>query len=471
MIKFKPVKIYNEIRMKKIVLLLIGLGASSSVLSSNLIDVYQQARQTNPTLRAAESTRNAAYSSVSASRASLLPQIGLSANYAHGSGYREADGQRSKSGSLGLSLSQSLFDYNAWKSLDISQQQASLQDINYQVQEQTFILTIANAYFGVLSSLDNLEYTKAQLNAFKRQMQEAKQKYDVGLVAITDVQNAKANYDLTRAELVSATNDLHNSLETLREQSGVFYDVLSTIDTKKFKTNTPADLNQLLPLARTNNLQLISSRLSVDLAKEGINLAQSGYYPTISLQASTALSKSQSYGTGFNRDTASVLNSSYMSSNTITGQNTVGVSLSMPIFSGGSTWAQTDKAKYDYLTSTEQLEASDRSVINSVSSYYNNVNAYMSAVAAYEQAVISARSSLSATESGYSVGTRTIVDVLTATTQLYSALKNLSSARYSYLLSTLQLKQATGSLVSDDLIVINDMLTMDKNIVKELTQQ
>lgn len=447
--------------MRKITLLLIALGLSSSAFAADLVEVYQQAKETNPTLKSAQATRDAAYSAVSISRASLLPQIGLSASYAHGSGYRESDGAKSKTGSLGLSLSQSLFDYSAWKSLDVSQQQASLQDINYQSQEQNFILTIANAYFNVLSALDNLEYTKAQMNAFKRQMDEAQQKYDVGLVAITDVQNAKANYDLTRAELVSAINNLHNSLEALREQSGIFYNELSAINTKKFKTAQPNPLDKLLNLAQHNNLQLLSARLSVDLAKQGIRLAQAGHLPKVTLQASTALAKSDNYGT----------NDSPISryGNTITGQNSIGVSVSMPIFSGGSVWAQTDKAQYEYLSSTEQLEASDRSVINSVNSYYNNVNAAITAISAYEQAVISARSSLSATESGYNVGTRTIVDVLTATTQLYNSLKNLASARYNYLLSGLQLKQAAGTLTSDDLITINNILSINKNIASELT--
>lgn len=449
--------------MKKIAFLVTALGLSTSVLASDLVEVYLQARATNPTLKSAEASRDAAYSSVSISRASLLPQIGLTASYAHGSGYRDMDDRKTKNGSLGLSLSQTLFNYNSWKALDISQQQASLQDINYQSQEQIFILTIANAYFSVLTALDNLEYTKAQMGAFKRQVDEARQKYNVGLVAITDVQNAKANYDLTRAELVSATNGLHNSLESLREQSGIFYEELSAINTKKFKTAQPSQIDSLLSLAKNNNLQLLSARLSVDLAKQGIRLAQSGHLPTITLQASTTLAKSQNYGTGYSAD-----NTTYSSTDQFTGQNSIGVSVSMPIFSGGSVWAQTNKAEYDYLSSTEKLEANDRSVTNNVNSYYNNVNASIIAISAYEQAVISAKSSLNATESGYKVGTRTIVDVLTATTQLYNSLKNLSSARYNYLLSTLQLKQAAGTLTSDDLITINDILDSNKDIIKEL---
>lgn len=450
--------------MKEWLFLFISGCLSTSALAADLTAVYRQSQETNPTLKAAAATRDAAYSSVSVTRANLLPQLGLSANYGHTSGYREADGSRSKNGSLGASLSQSLFDYSRWKSLDITQKQASLQDISYQSQEQIFVLTIASAYFNVLSALDNLDYTKAQLAAFKRQMEEAQQKYDVGLVAITDVQNAKANYDLTRAQLVTSVNSLNNALESLREQSGVFYDEIATLNTKKFKTESLQSLDQFLALAKNNNLQLLSSRLSVDIARENVSLARSGHLPTISLQGSSTLTKAQNYG--YNNDYTV-----YNSTNKITGGNTIGVSVSLPIFSGGSVLAQTDQAKYNYISSSEQLEANDRTIINNVNTYYNNVNASVIAIGAYEQAVASAKSSLNATESGYSVGTRTIVDVLNATTQLYSALKNLSSARYDYLLSVLQLKQASGILTSADLDAINPMLDLEKNIASELVQR
>lgn len=440
--------------MKKVLPLIISLLLAPSAFAENLIQVYQQARETNPDLKSSMAEKEKAYSAITEQRSSLLPQLGLSASYGLYHGYREGDGVNNKKGNLGLSLQQSVFNYANWKKLDIAKQQASVADIAYQANEQALILNTATSYFNVLRTIDTLSYVDAQKKAIYRQLEQTRQKHKVGLVAITDVQNAQANYDLTIAEQVTSLNDLNNALEDLRQVSGRFYANLATINIKTFKTERPTHISQLLKQSENSNLELLTARLSRDVAKEQIRLAQSGHMPTIALNASTGLNKNESYG-----DKANTRNPhKYGHNNSITGQNSIGISFDLPIFTSGATMSQVDQAQYNYVSFSEKLESTNRSVINKVRSSYNNISAAISSIRAYEQSVVSARSSLDATESGYEVGTRTIVDVLTATTQLYDSKKKLANSKYDYLISLLQMKSAIGTLTADDLIKLNNML-------------
>lgn len=442
--------------MKKVLPLLVSLIIAPSAFAENLIQVYEQTRQTNPDLKSALANKEKAYAAISGERASLLPQLGLSASYSLSHGYRENDDVNGKSGNLGLSLSQSLFNYSYWKNLDISKQQASITDIAYQSQEQTLILTASTYYFNVLKALDALSFIEAQKKSIYRQLEQVRQQHKVGLVAITDVQNAQANYDLTIANEVSAINDLNNALENLRQVSGRFYSNLASIDTQLFKTEKPVAVNKLLQQSENLNLDLLTARLSRDVAKEQIRLAEAGHMPTLTLNASTGLSKSQSYGDNTNN------------SNRITGANTIGISFDLPIFSGGATMSKVEQAQYNYVSFSEQLEKANRQVINSVRSSYNNITSAISSIKAYEQSVVSAQSSLDATESGYEVGTRTIVDVLSATTTLYNTKKQLSDAKYDYLISVLTLKNAIGTLDANDLVQLNKMLGKDTSVLANI---
>lgn len=437
--------------MKKTLTFLIGLTLSQAVFAENLVQVYEQAKETNPDLRSSLADKDKAYSAISGSRASLLPQVGLSASYGVTHGRRDNSGEKSKSGNLyQVTLSQSIFNFANWKNLDITKKQASIADITYQYQGQTLILNTSVAYFNVLKALDALSFIEAQKKAIGRQLEQTQQQHQVGLVAITDVQNAKANYDLTVAQQVNALNDLNNAIEDLRQVSGRFYSQLASINTKTFKTEMPTQIGALLKQSETSNLNLLTMKLNQDIARDQIKLAQSGYMPTASVDASTNLNKTDRYG---KQTSPSVPNGTKYS-----GSNYVGVSVSMPIFSGGATMSQVEQAQHNFVSFSEKLESTNRSVINQVRSSYNNISSSISAIKAYQQAVVSAESSLEATTSGYQVGTRTIVDVLNATTQLYSSKRNLSDAKYTYLTSLLQLKYAVGTLTADDLVYLNNML-------------
>ncbi|MHA7848551.1 outer membrane channel protein TolC [Serratia sp. D1N4] len=435
--------------MKKLLPLLIGLslgGFSAMSQAENLLQVYKQARESNPDLRKTAADRDAAFEKISEARSPLLPQLGLSAGYSHSNGFRDANGVNSNATSGSLALTQTIFDMSKWRALTLQEKTAGISDVTFQTASQKLILDTATAYFNVLQAIDSLSYVQANKLAVYRTLDQTTQRFNVGLVAITDVQNARSNYDTVLANEVTARNNLDNAVESLRQITGTFYPELASLNTDKFSTQRPDAVNNLLKEAEKRNLSLLSARLSQDLAREQIKSAETGYMPTVDVSASTGITNTRNSG------------SNNPSPNSDNGQNQVGVSLNLPLYNGGVTNSRVQQAQYNFVGASEQLESAHRSVVQTVRSSFNNVSASVSSINAYKQAVISAQSSLDATEAGYEVGTRTIVDVLNATTTLYNAKQQLSSARYSYLINQLNIKSALGTLNENDLMMMNGVL-------------
>ncbi|WP_313141575.1 outer membrane channel protein TolC [Leclercia sp.] len=441
--------------MKKLLPILIGLsltGFSALSQAEDLIQVYKQARLSNPELRKSAADRDAAFEKINEARSPLLPQLGLGADYTYNNGYRDANGIDSNVTSGSLQLTQTLFDMSKWRTLSLQEKAAGIQDVTYQTDQQTLILNTATAYFRVLSAIDTLSYIEAQKQAIYRQLDQTTQRFNVGLVAITDVQNARSQYDSVLANEVTARNDLDNAVEQLRQVTGNYYPQLASLNVERFKTDKPQAVNALLKEAENRNLSLLQARLNQDLAREQIRQAQDGHLPTLSLNASTSVSNTSYSGSR----TSGAQGGQYSDSDV--GQNKIGLSFSLPIYQGGQVNSQVKQAQYNFVGASEQLESAHRSVVQTVRSSFNNVNASISSINAYKQAVVSAQSSLDASEAGYSVGTRTIVDVLDATTTLYNAKQQLSNARYNYLINQLNIKSALGTLNEQDLLALNGAL-------------
>ena len=457
--------------MKKLLPILIGLsltGFSAMSQAENLLQVYQQARLGNPELRKSAADRDAAFEKINEARSPLLPQLGLGADYTYSNGFRDNNGINSNATSASLQLTQTLFDMSKWRALSLQEKSAGIQDVTYQTDQQTLILNTATAYFNVLSAIDSLSFTEAQKQAIYRQLDQTTQRFNVGLVAITDVQNARSQYDSVLANEVTARNNLDNALESLRQVTGNYYPELASLNVDNFKTDKPQAVNALLKEAENRNLALLQARLSQDLAREQIRQAQDGHLPTVGLTASTGVSDTSYSG--------SKTNSSAQYDDSNLGQNKIGLNFSLPLYQGGMVNSQVKQAQYNFVGASEQLESAHRNVVQTVRSSFNNVNASISSINAYKQAVVSAQSSLDAMEAGYSVGTRTIVDVLDATTTLYNAKQQLSSARYNYLINQLNIKSALGTLNEQDLQMLNSTLgkpvsTTPESVAPENPQQ
>lgn len=441
-------------------------GFSTASQAEDLLQVYQKAKDSNPELRKSLAERNQAFEKINEARGSLLPQLGLGASADYKSGYRDARDTESNSIGASLTLTQSVFNMALWRQLNIQEKTAGMSDVTYQTSQQKLILDTATAYFDVLRAIDSLSFIEAQKEQVYRQLDQTTQRFNVGLVAITDVQNARANYDSVLAQEVAGRNQLDNALEKLRQVSGIYYINLASLNIGRFSTTSPDSIEKLLKDAEERNLSLLSARLGQDLARENIRLAQSGHLPTVDLNASTGVSNSHSHD--HRADALAGHSNSY------SGQNSIGLSVSIPLYTGGRTSSQVEQAQYGFTSASEQLESVYRSIVQIARSSYNNISASISSIKAYQQVVVSAQSSLDATEAGYQVGTRTIVDVLNATTTLYDAKQKLSNARYDYLINQLNIEYARGTLNENDLIQLNNALgaeisTSPDSIIRPLT--
>ena len=435
--------------MKKLLPLFISAalgGLSTQVSADTLAEIYDQAKENDPTLLSAAAQRDAAFEAVTSSRATLLPQINLTAGYNLTRGEKESSNGTTdtdvNSLTAGIGFSQQLYNRTSWITLDTAEKSARQQDASYAAIQQALILRVATAYFDVLRAQDNLEFVQAEKAAVGRQLEQTKQRFEVGLSAITDVHDAQAQYDSVLADEVLAQNTLTNSYEGLREITGQSHSELYVLDTDRFSaTKTQAAIDALVEEAQQKNLSLLSARIAQDVAKDNISLQSSGHLPSLTLDGGysyTDLDKS-----------------AYDSTNGTTNDFNIGLNLSVPLYTGGATTSLTKQAEFNYVAASQQLEATYRSVVKDVRAFNNNISASIGALRAYEQTVVSAKSALEATEAGFDVGTRTIVDVLDSTRRLYDANKNLSNARYDYILSVLQLRQAVGTLSEQDILDIN----------------
>jgi outer membrane protein len=428
--------------MKKLLPLFISaaLGSmSTNAFADTLAEIYNQAKENDPTLLSAAAQRDAAFEAVTSSRSSLLPQITLNAGY--NINRSDVDSRDSDKLTAGINFSQELYQRSSWLTLDVSEKSARQADASYAAAQQALILRVSQAYFDVLRAQDNLVFVQAEKAAVGRQLEQTKQRFEVGLSAITDVHDAQAQYDAVLADEVLAENSLINSYEGLREITGQEHASLDVLDTKRFSaTRTQTPINQLIEEAQQQNLSLLSARIAQDVAKDQISLASSGHLPSLTLDGG------YNYGDERNSNNFSEGDASDFS---------VGVNLAVPLYTGGNISSQTKQAEYSYVAASQDLEAQYRSVVKDVRAFNNNISASIGALRAYEQTVVSAESALEATEAGFDVGTRTIVDVLDSTRRLYDANKNLSNARYDYILSVLQLRQAVGTLSEQDILDIN----------------
>ncbi len=408
---------------------------SLSAHAESLSEIYDVAAKNDPLIQEAHANYQSSLQSLDIANSSLLPQINGSL------GYNDNDDDISNT-SAGISLNQQIYNHGTWLNKSKTEKQIQQALLSYETAQQSLILRTVQTYLDVLKAQDDVEFVKAEKQAIERQLEQTKQRFNVGLTAITDVHEAQAQFDNAMAQEITAKNSVEFALENLRAITGGYYPNLSGLNTDLFSPSqpSPASANEWVAIAENKNKDLTIRKIGKDIAKENIDIASAGHLPSAGLNANYSWSENQQ---GSSAPTTSQNNLSW------------GVQVSVPIYSGGRTSAQVDQAKNAFVASAQQLELSYRSAVRSVRNSFNNVNASISRIAALQQTVISAQSALKATKAGFDVGTRTIVDVLNSTRNLYDAKRNLSNARYGYILANLQLKQAAGNLSPTDISLLN----------------
>ncbi|MEO6688491.1 MAG: TolC family outer membrane protein [Dokdonella sp.] len=454
--------------------LLLAIGTNAAH-ADDLIQIYQDARASDPTLSGAEATKLATDEGVDQARSALLPLIAASLSFSRTRGGDDGqsliqdpslpndpnppliavDGLTSTSytRSTGATLNQSILDISRWTALKSSKYTAQAGAATYDAAQQALLVRVATAYFNVLTAIDALRFADANEKALGRQLEQAQQRFEVGLAAITDVNDAKAQHDQAVASVINNRNALDQAREAVREltnkEPGEFHKLRENLP---LDHPTPDDPAAWVDVALKQNPTLSSAALQVDAANANINTARAGHLPTISGQLSYGRSPSWS-DTRFGG-----VGEFHNFSGDPRWGSTVSVTLNVPIFSGGLTQSRVRQAIYNRDFVQDQFEFNRRQVEATTRNDFRSVIAGASAVEATKAAVVSAQSSVEATQAGYEVGTRTIVDVLISQQTLLQAQSGYSSARHTFVLSGLLLKQAAGVIEVKDLEAINALL-------------
>jgi outer membrane protein len=419
-------------------LLYVGLAmAASTAHAASLMEIYNLAVGNDPQYQSAQAGLAAAKEALPQSTANFLPALSAGASHTENS-----DSDVGSTDTASITLTQPLYRNGSFVQRRSAKSVVTQAEADYQSAEQSLIIDVAQAYFNVLAAQDNLEFAEAEKASNARQLDQTQQRFDVGLVAITDVHESQAAYDISVAGAIEAANNLDSAKEALREITGSYPENLATLgDNLPLQLPEPNDLKAWTDMALANNPALHSAEQSTEQAREYVNAQRSGNYPTLDL----VVNHSQS-----NTDNP------FLSATT--DSTTATVQLNISLYEGGRTSSYITQAR-EYLKQSQQaLEQTRRATQRTVRNAYRGVLSGISRVKALKQALISNQSALRAAEAGYEVGTRTTVDVLVARRNLFSAQRDYAQSRYNYLLDTLRLKQAGGDLTSTDLKIVSDWL-------------
>ena len=441
---------------------------------ASLIDIYEDALINDPRLKEAYANKQAIIESKPQALSLLLPQLTASGAYSDS----DTDGnstfqrrvfdpitgdllavttdntqfvQETDSFQWEVTLRQSIIDASSWMTLKKANKIVAQAEVDYLSAEQDLMVRVSNAYFDVLAAQDTLESEQAARAAIEKQLDQARKRYEVGLIAITDIQEAQAAFDQSIASEISAKRNLATTKELLREITDNYPEELQKPGSNMpLIMPNPQSESEWVNTALQQNLSLLSAQVGTEIGRNEVNIQKSGHYPTLGLQASK-------------RDTDNNIlrsdsGSPFSPADTENINQGIGLQLNIPIYSGGQTSSRVRQAVAQHRAAKEKLERVARETTRKTRDAYLGIISGIATVKALEQSVKSSTTALQATEAGYDVGTRTTVDVLDARKRLYLAQTNLAISKYDYLKNIVRLKQAAGTLSKEDLIQINNWL-------------
>lgn len=448
---------------------LVALTSPAADAAEDLLDVYQRALQSDPQIREAEANYLAAAEVKPQARSFILPQISFDGSYTDSSSEgsntfpqfdpllgsvrnitteSETDSETTR---WQVDLRQTVFRWDQFISLKQSDKRVNQAAADFEAAKQNLLLRVADAYFNVLAAQDTVDSEAGAREAIGRQLEQAEKRFEVGLIAITDVQEAKAAFDQAVASEIAAKRSLATSQEFLREITGEYIqDLEAPGDDLPLVSPSPADQDAWVETAQAQNLALVASRLATEIARDDIRIQRAGRYPTLDLVASKTDSDTDAFRT-FGGAAGGPADSESEGDSIV-------LQFSVPIFSGGLVSSRVRESVYRHRAAKESLERVARETERQTRDAYLGVLSEISRVRALRQALESSQTALKATEAGFEVGTRTTVDVLDARRRLLQAETNLDRSRYDYILNVLRLKQAAGILTVEELETVNDWL-------------
>ena len=435
--------------------LLIVVLSCSYLSAENILEIYNEALENDPTYRSAEYSYLADKEIIVQGRAALLPSITLSGSTNWNEYYQnDVLQQEYNSFSKSARITQPLFRLDTWFNFKRSKSLTNAAEADFAYEQQSLLLRTAELYFGVLRAIDNLNAAISEEKAIKKQLDQAQQRFEVGLSAITGVQEAQLAFDLSKAARISTEGNLFSAREALNALIGREIFSLNELgDDLNVSSPFPNSKEEWVELALKNNYQLKASYLRKDAAKSNARNAASNHLPKIDIVGSGSDSETNQFNyEGFE------INGQGIPIPAVTGRRNYAIQMSVPIFQGGAVSSRRKQAYSQYNQADENSLFTERRVIQEVRSQFSNVATLVANVTAQKQAVISATSALEATQVGYKVGTRNVVDLLQAEKNLYSAEKNLANAKYDYILANLRLALAAGTISPSNIADINNLL-------------
>jgi outer membrane protein len=441
--------------MKQLTRSVIGLFLCSAAGTASALDLKEAmalAQEYDTTFQAAYAAYLAASEASSLSNSQVLPQVDLNAYVKRGHTENDRSGVTTSSANNGdgysLDLRQVIYNKTIFDSLDQGDATVAKAVADLEIAKQDTIVRVAKAYFDVLTAIDTLETAGAEKKAIGKQLEQSKERFNVGLSAITDVKEQQASYDIATADEIIAINDLSNKQEALRFIINVYPENLEVArEDMPLVVPEPMDINAWTEKSLESNFSMISAKYAVENAQYAYDGSKGGHYPTLSLNAAYAVDNTDDRNFSGITLPASV--------NT---DASVMLNLNVPLYSGGYTSSNV-RQKLSELDQAKALqEQAKRRTVGLSRSAYLSLEADIAQVKARKQAVISTQTSLDATLAGYEAGTRTTVDVLLSQRQLYSSQRDYSIARYTYLTDSLVLKQVAGILTPADVDEINKWL-------------
>jgi outer membrane protein len=435
---------------KRLALLLAATGLSFSACAADLLGVYRDALVSDPVYQAARAQYQANVEKLPQARAGYLPLVSGSAsafyNYNQRPGVEDLDyGTRGFS----VTLSQPIFRVQNWIAISQAEKVMIQAEATLTTASQDLILRVAQAYFDVLLAQDNVALSDAQKRAISEQLAQAKRNFEVGTATIVDTLEAQARYDQAVAKEVLDANDLEVKKRALQQIIGKVPPGLTPLGDKMLLARpTPDSIDEWVKAGAESSLSVAVSQAALEIARQEVERSKAGHYPTLDLNASY----------NYNRNPASSLGQ-LVTGVGITSENAgVGLVLSVPIFAGGATQSRVRESLALRDRAEQDLENTQRTVAQAVRQSFLNVTNGIALVRALEQALASTQSQLDSSILGRDVGVRTSVDVLNAQQQVFQTRRDLQQARYGYLMNTLRLKAAAGTLAETDLEQVNRML-------------
>ena len=434
-------------RLSTLLLFAVISGMSTANAQTlNLADTYQLATKNDPQWASIKHNYEANQEAKTQARAGLLPSLSLSAQTAKESIDSDNGDSDHNVNGYSASLLQPLFQLDRWYSLKKANAFIRQIDSQFKADQQAFFVRILSTYLDVLRAEETLRFQKAEESAIKRQLEQTEQRFKVGIIASTDVQESQAAYDISVVQRIVAERDLDLAIQNLETLTRVPVDGVAVLSDKApIAPPQPNNIEEWVSTALDNSQLIKAAHYAEVAADHEHKIQRSGHLPTINIEGTFQDSNSNN-DTFFGGDSQT---------------ETIGLRLDMPLYAGGAIRSKSRQAKLLYFQAQDDHLFTRLNTTKNTSNLFRVVTTDVSRVFAQKQSIASADSALKATEAGYEAGTRTVVDILDAQKTLFGAKRDYANARFDYIFNSLRLKQSAGILTDEDLLAVNQWLTFE----------